>query len=51
MTLPVYASEVMEEDIHVRNELEEIFVKIMPYSHKSRKTDTTEPGTRIDVII
>ncbi len=48
---PVYSSEEVEEDIHLRNELEETFVKIMPYPHKNRKADVTEQGTRINVTI
>ena len=48
---PVYSPEEVEEDIHLRNELEETFVKIMPYLHKNRKTDATEQGTRINVTI
>ena len=48
---PVYSPEEVEEDIHLRNELEETFVKIMFYPHKNRKTDATEQGTRINVTI
>jgi hypothetical protein len=48
---PGYSPEDMEENIHLRNELEEAFVKIMSYPHKNRKSDATEQGTRINVTI
>lgn len=48
---PISSPEDTEADISLRNELEETFVKTMPYPHKNRKTDATEQGTRINVTI
>jgi hypothetical protein len=48
---PIFPSEDMEEDIHLRNELEEAFAKILSFPHKNRETGATEQGTRIDVTI
>ena len=48
---PICSPEEVEEDIHLRNELEETLVKIMSCPHKNRKTDATEQGTRINVTI
>ncbi len=48
---PHYFSEDTQEDIHLRNELEEIFEKILSFPQKNQRDDTREQGKRIDVII
>ena len=48
---PHYFSEDTQEDIHLRNELEEIFEKIISFPQKNQRADAREQGKRIDVII
>jgi hypothetical protein len=48
---PMLSIEDMEEDIHLRNELEETLEKKMPYPLRNRKVDAPEQGARINVTI
>lgn len=48
---PIFSPEDTEADISLRKELEETFVKTIPYPHKNRKTAVTEQGMRINVTI
>jgi hypothetical protein len=40
-----------QEDIHLRNELEEFFEKKLSFPQKKQRADTREQGKRIDVVI